>query len=654
MQSIVNEYTSNIRNADLYACDYNNHILAIIFYSEKIDRLTFRGDFELDEFDTDYISIILIVSMLKPVENAAKIWNYINETEEYSSEWIHDYSDTESFDSDEIPMDLVDYINGCRLDGQAWKSKYGEKLLNELINRLAGNFGSTWVIETDYSLIKNVTMNPKESQIVQQQYAEFELRKFNEWKHNVWKLFAVHMSFNVFELLMIYCERTVAHYYCINKIKKSVPKYDGGDMIGDVLGCKLPSFLQDKVQFGDVIEVPGWRSCAIYIVENVGRRLLSPIGWEGNGALYIPVSITNELADPVEFYRFCSPTQGLAYQHAMEFDFSHRYIQNILGIHSLANTNNHNYELYKQWEFRLELQQYFQINPEQYSERPFDNPDFTIRFNINSSISAYEINEISVPINYAKHKSKPLIYYIEQLYEKHVACDKLNKYIATKENQNTIKQNIVMINALMADKWTNNELMFDRKLQIPITWCLDYSLATDSKKFKFQGLLYEKDEMINFIKNTDYIYPGYTIEIKYNISFQDKPLFWQLNDLILPPGYPSSHCYANSNGLYTIVPSEYIHIAVGILNGMKLYGYSQLKWKVFSPVISLKEYQEVAKRKYDNNLHPHLIYDDNQCIKLVKCLLHVYSKKKKCNTFTLADYEMLMITVREILICLFI
>eukprot|EP01083_Nonionella_stella_P014492 40683_1 len=180
-------------------------------------------------------------------------------------------------------------------------------------------FNKTWKITASHSLLQPFARS-ETAKRYQDASDQFEKEKLIAWKNNAWKVLNYYIDYDVFVMIASYCARDVAYYYIINTANDD---YDGCDFLGNILNSTIPQCLIGKLRFADVVEVPGHRGSGVYIVNYVdlidGTGSLLQVGQNGSGQIDIPVSITNELCDPIELYRFCAPTQGLYYKNFIDF-----------------------------------------------------------------------------------------------------------------------------------------------------------------------------------------------------------------------------------------------------------------------------------------------------------------------------------------------
>eukprot|EP01084_Bolivina_argentea_P115778 205832_1 len=513
---------------------------------------------------------------------------------------------------------------------------------------------SKWEIFFSRSLLEcTVSQNPdsETAQKYQQAFDEYEKEKFIEWKHATCKILTKHIDDDVFAVIANYCEQSVAHYYSIN----TTEEYFSGQWIKDPLRSKIPDFLQGKVRFGDIIHIPGHRGDGTYIVNDIDNNLLIQVGHDQeygsfDGAVGIPIEITDELCDPIEFYRFYSPTQGLQYQDFMLFSFKHSYIQTVLGLHAPNYKNvSFNNLLYSKWKYYIAEQKWHRFPEKELKIYPRNHEAKTL-------FIGTDVGEICVPIMYAINKDKPLICYVEQLYNKRLQANKLKQQLKiknerlTENNVNTlpiqVQQNLCIISAMIGKDDDNRYgcNRFEINLNKPVSWSMCYLSMGYGE---FVGMKSELKEMIDFIKSTNYIHLCYVIDTT-NSYFDGGASFSDLNGLITP------HFERTLMGCSTVLPRD-MYVAAAILRGIQLNGYPNLRWKTLGHTVMLQEYRRFIKRdslmETNQNFNGYLVNSDDQCVDLVSYLLKYYSITRKVKKYILSAkaHQTLMLNVKKIL-----
>ena len=526
-----------------------------------------------------------------------------------------------------------------------------------------------WQLAHSSSLLKPWTYrtNSEEAQKYQQKFDQYEAQRFEDWKHNAGNVLAQYIESNSFKIVANYCEPVAAHFYILEAVDEdtnqdsneesddeestsdmndssedvTAKNIDYAQWADDYLESKLPNCLKGKVRFGDAVEVPGMRASGLYIVSDAEKGTLIQVGQENTGHIDIPTEITDELCDPIEFYRFYAPTQGLNYQYRISFSFTNPYIQHIFGVRA-ANENDFNYASFEKWTYSIENDQF--ISGE------FFALGFSDEMKHAQPISIHVITDIdgsftfSVPINYAKSKNKPLILYVQQLIDKYCAANRLKQeldipddylrhalddyrniiYIGEKPKRRLPKahmRNEIRILNLMhvTDKFECNK--FTIKISKPISFHMRYA-----SQGQHMGLKSDSAEMENLIQTSDFAHLCYAVKIENDSVCKNKDncaSFSDLNNLISPPDYGS----AWGAGYYLVIEPN-INIAAAILRGMELGGY-RFKCNILPPTANLQQYKIFLRCKSQGKLDKYLVHNDDMCLKLLHHLLKYNETKRR-------------------------
>eukprot|EP01083_Nonionella_stella_P079435 217963_1 len=522
---------------------------------------------------------------------------------------------------------------------------------------------TAWEITESHSLLQPLQKS-EAAKKYQDEYDQYTQKQFNAWKSAVWKLLNHCVDHDLFTLISIYCETSVANYYQINTRyddyddNSNSYRYDGGEWVQDVLHSTIPQCLKGKVQFGDVVEVPGFRGSGVYVVSNVNNGKLLRVGHHGSGQIDIPVEITDQLCDPIEFYRFYAPVQGLSYQEYMSFSFNHSYIQKIFGLHS-SNKTCFNASSHSNWRFYIneQMTMCFGDPPPPIQSHPHSFT-YNVAYEPRVLYVVTDIGEITVPLVYAQQREKPLYYYLKKVYNKRIEADNFKQRLqivgddkATKLPPR-VRTHMFLIHALIEDD-INECNEFDVELNKPVSWNISYPSVPSAT---FVGLGCELKQMKEFIERASYIHLCYGIKIMADHHGHGDRLisFCDLNSLISPPILGTSWS-SWSSGEYSLVPLNNIHIAAAILRGMQLCG--DIKCKIVKPIVTLDEYMVFLNSEPSRNLKGYLIHSDAKCFGLVLYLWKYYKIVKDVKLSKLSydvklsveEHKALMSKIRQIL-----
>ena len=191
----------------------------------------------------------------------------------------------------------------------------------------------------------------------QKEFESFETEILSEWKTNAANALKYYMESDTLSVVMAYCEPAVADYHWVYKREdnQSKPSKDIHPKVSDFV-----ELLRHKGRFGDIIQVELSDGCdaphgPCYAVDDLRKGSLfnvKPTMWMD---VDIPTRITDDLCDPIQFYRFCAPIQGLQHLRRIEFSFDHPYIQRLLSINP-RNKKDLDHKLLTSWRYYFEQQ----------------------------------------------------------------------------------------------------------------------------------------------------------------------------------------------------------------------------------------------------------------------------------------------------------
>ena len=168
----------------------------------------------------------------------------------------------------------------------------------------------------------------------QREFEVLESKKLAERRIEVENVLKDHIESDTRSVVLAICGPAVADYHHVYRSKDSKCWWKWTPSDSD-----LVKLLQGTGHFGDIIQI-GWfesfDSCngLCYAIEDISTGSFIKLDQSLWKDFDIPTRITDDLCDPIQFYRFCAPIEGCQHLRRIYFSFGHPYMQRLLGINS--------------------------------------------------------------------------------------------------------------------------------------------------------------------------------------------------------------------------------------------------------------------------------------------------------------------------------
>ena len=507
-------------------------------------------------------------------------------------------------------------------------------------------------------------------------YKRKEMKKYQDWKRDATNelMRYTQSGCDALQLITDFCKPCTAHYYHLTATELDIEANLDG---------KLPKCLKGKVQFGDIVEIDTGRTCT-YVVNDVAAGSLFKIGPSAQYIIHIPSTITDELCDPIEFYRVAAPAQEPF--HCLDsicFSFGHRYIQRLLGITS-ENKKDFNCALFAKWKYFFDQEN--QIDEDDDTSLLCSRYQQPMNLRIVTDIDGHWDNNsesIWVPTTYANDKEHPLMFYVQQVVDKRLEGVRIKKELNIQEEDidfdnyydddaqiknlgkqipSVVYKKIRIMNLFdIDDSYGLGHNAFEQALMKPASWSttypsIDFSVWDDGTSGVFVGLQSDVSEMRKAIIASDNNDLCYGIKVEETDNNYSKVKYFRYLVKMLSPDKYGNNCLQSMFGGYDRVIYSNINIAVAIWRGINLEPspFKPLRLKILPPIATINEFKKFSRDGFPNQnsiKNEYLVHTDYQCRQLVNYLAKYRAIRKRIRKLVLSnkEYKKLMIEINKIL-----